>query len=144
MVRTVKSWEGFPTALGVATDFINSYQKAAELLPEVWAAKAAYDNAISKPGALDGKTKELIGMCCGIMNQSEICTTWHCRNAILWGATAQEVLEAAAITMRWRGGSAGGTIAVYVIDAIETFMKDKEALDAGKELPSGLPVVLAK
>lgn len=143
-MRVVRTWEGHGTALGVAKDFIASYQRIAELLPEVYQAKAAYDNAISKPGALDGKTKELIGMCCGIMNGSEICTTWHCRNAILLGATQQEVLEAAAVTFRWKGGTASVMACLWVLDAIETFMKDKEALDAGKEPPSGLPVLLAK
>ena len=143
-MRKMKSWEGFPTATGIANDFVVSNQKASQMLPDIFEAKAAYDNAIMKPNALDGKTKELIGMCCGIMNGSEICTTWHCRNAVLWGATSQEIMEAAAVTMRWKGGTAGGTMSVYVIDAIETFMKDKEALDAGKELPSGLPVMLAK
>jgi len=68
----------------------------------------AYKNFSSeafKPGALDSRTKELVGVAVSIMADCVPCTTHHYKEAIKAGATDEEISELLPIIMSINAGS---------------------------------------
>jgi AhpD family alkylhydroperoxidase len=59
----------------------------------------------NEPGALDGKTKELIALACSVMADCVPCIEYHHPKAIEQGASNTEIREAMAITMTVSAGS---------------------------------------
>lgn len=58
------------------------------------------------PGTLPTATKELIALAIGIATHCEGCVTYHVRNALLAGASRENVLEAIAVAVMMGGGPA--------------------------------------
>ncbi len=58
-----------------------------------------------EPGALDGKTKELIALACSVLVDCVPCIEYHEPKAREQGATDAEIREAMAITMTVAAGS---------------------------------------
>ncbi len=59
----------------------------------------------STPGALDGKTKELVALACSVMADCVPCIEVHVKKAVELGATEDELSETLAITMMVGAGS---------------------------------------
>ena len=62
------------------------------------------DQAIEKPGALDTKTKQLIGLAVAAQVPCDYCVYYHTKAAEAEGATADQIKEAiaaAALTRKW-------------------------------------------
>lgn len=88
------------------------------MIPEVYAGYAATHKAALGDGALDVKTKELIGIGIGIATRCDGCIASHGRGAAKAGATPQEVAEAIGVAILMAGGP--GT--VYGPRALAAFM----------------------
>jgi AhpD family alkylhydroperoxidase len=88
------------------------------LLEEINKLYDTFSNAVSKPNALDRKTKELIAVSNSVMADCVPCINWHYAQALKCGATREEIAEALAIAM---SVSAGSKRAKYspVIEALE-------------------------
>jgi AhpD family alkylhydroperoxidase len=69
-------------------------------------------------GALDEKTKQLIGLSCSLMLRCNDCTIYHIRESVNCGATRQEINEAMNISI-----IIGGSIVVphlrYALEALD-------------------------
>ena len=74
--------------------------------PEVMKAFAALSDAASAPGALDGKTKELIALAIAVINRCDECIAVHLQDALEAGATKQQIIEALGVAILMGGGPA--------------------------------------
>ena len=70
---------------------------------------------IMKDGALTSKDKSLIALACAVAIKCEHCVKAHKENALMVGATMEEIKEAAAVAGQVRLGS-GFTFASFVLD----------------------------
>jgi AhpD family alkylhydroperoxidase len=77
------------------------------------------------PTALDGKTKELIGLAVAASIPCEFCVLFHTEAARLNGATDQELQEAVAVSSMTRGGSV--VLHGVQVDKVQ-FKKDVERI----------------
>jgi len=87
-------------------------------------AFAAFRQAVKKPGALDLKTKELIGLAIGLYIHCEYCIVRHTNEALKAGATREELIETAFVTCLMGGGPVVAYSATLLQDAINTFAPD--------------------
>ena len=72
---------------------------------------------VSKEGALDKKTKELIALAIAIAIRCDGCISFHTRAIIKHGATREEVLEVIGVAIEMGGGASS----VYGAEALEAF-----------------------
>jgi AhpD family alkylhydroperoxidase len=72
---------------------------------------------IMKDGALSARDKSLIALACAVAIKCEHCVKAHKENALLAGATMDEIKEAAAVAGQVRLGS-GFTFASFVLDDV--------------------------
>lgn len=82
---------------------------------------------ILKEGALSAKEKALIGLACSVAVRCEYCAKKHQQDAILAGATKEEILEAAAVAGLVRMGSGFNTAAILLDDLDKEGNYRKEA-----------------
>lgn len=75
-------------------------------IPDVYAGFAALHQAAFAEGALDVRTKELIALAIGVVEQCDGCIASHARGAARAGATTQEAAEAIGVTFLMNGGPA--------------------------------------
>jgi AhpD family alkylhydroperoxidase len=94
-------------APGVASGFANFYQ------------------SMMKPGELTVGQKELIALGIGLALRCENCIYAHVRGAIKAGATRQQVIEAAGVTMMMQGGPSYTYLPklIEALDAVEAESK---------------------
>ncbi|WP_099189486.1 carboxymuconolactone decarboxylase family protein [Tepidibacter mesophilus] len=77
-----------------------------------------------KPGKLDTKAKELISVAIGVYNRCEYCIVFHAYKALEAGATREEIMEAAMVSVAFGGGPAMAYSATLLKDSIDEFEKD--------------------
>ena len=75
-------------------------------------------------GSLNKKTKELMALSISIVTKCEPCMEWHLQQAMLAGATDEEVFETIDVAIEMGGGQAGA-YARFVLRAMEYF-KEKQ------------------
>ena len=75
-----------------------------EKAPRVVANFVRLYNAIMGPGALDVKTKELIGLALAVALGCTHCMEFHIAGAIEAGATDEEIAETLAVVIAMTGG----------------------------------------
>jgi len=71
-------------------------------------------------GALSRKHKELIALSIGLSKRCERCIAYHAKGALAQGATTDELLEAAFVTVIMDGGPALAHIGL-IYESIEAF-----------------------
>jgi AhpD family alkylhydroperoxidase len=76
------------------------------------------------PGALDTKTKELISIGIGCYNRCVYCIVYHTYQALAAGATRDEILQAAMVSVAFGGGPAMAYSVTYLKDSLDEFEKD--------------------
>ncbi|MCK9151877.1 carboxymuconolactone decarboxylase family protein [Methanobacterium alcaliphilum] len=91
------------------------YQFTEAVSSELTSAFENLASEIMKDGALSFKDKSLIGLACAVAINCEHCVKAHKKQALLKGATKDQILEAAAIGAQVRLGS-GLTFASFVLD----------------------------
>lgn len=77
-------------------------------------------------GALTRKEKELIAVSISLSKRCERCIAYHVRSALSFGATREEILEAAFVAVIMAGGPALAYIGI-VEEAIEAFRSSESA-----------------
>ena len=80
--------------------------------------------AAYEPGAVDLKTKELISVAIGCYNRCEYCIVFHTYKALEAGATRQEIIEAAMVSVAFGGGPSIAYSVTLLKDSLDEFEKD--------------------
>jgi AhpD family alkylhydroperoxidase len=75
-------------------------------IPGVYGGFAGLRKAALAPGALDGRTKELIALALSVAEQCDGCIAAHADGAARQGASEEEVAEALGVTVMMGGGPA--------------------------------------
>jgi AhpD family alkylhydroperoxidase len=86
-------------------------------IPEVMKAFGQMDAAVSKNGALEVKTKELVALALGVAARCDGCLAFHARAALKYGASRDEVLEVIGMAVYMGGGPS----VIYGAQALEAF-----------------------
>ena len=96
--------------MGYITDLTVEQQenlgKLSEQVPEAMDGFRAFMNGVGKPGALDGKTKELIALALSVKSQCTWCIAIHGKKCLDLGATPEEMIDAAMVAALMGGGPA--------------------------------------
>lgn len=74
-----------------------------------------------EPNALDLKTKELMSVAIGCYNRCEYCIVYHTYKAFEAGATKEEILEAAMVSVAFGGGPSMAYTTTLLKECIEEF-----------------------
>ena len=98
-----------------------SLDKLRKQVPDAMEGFGAFMGGAGKPGALDGKTKELIALALSVKAQCTWCIAIHGKKCIDLGATKEEMVEAAMVAALMGGGPALMYVKI-VQDTIEEFM----------------------
>lgn len=77
-----------------------------------------------EPGKLDVKMKELISVAIGVYNRCEYCIVFHTYKALEAGATREEIMEAAMVSVAFGGGPTMAYSVTLLKDSIDEFEKD--------------------
>ena len=93
-------------------------------LPDVGKAYEALPQETYKDGAISGKMKRLMAMTAALTHGCEACMIYQANHAMELGATAEEVLEAAAVAV-----SLGGTMGAAETAKIVAFLKEKGLME---------------
>lgn len=105
-------------------DFTSGFKYVGESNPECLKAFMGLLSASYKDGALDVKTKELISVGIACYNRCEYCIVYHCYNAFKAGATKDEILEAAMVSVAFGGGPSMAYSVTLLKESVEEFAKD--------------------
>jgi len=85
--------------------------------PGVMKGFSSLVGAVSRDGALDHKTKELMATAIAICVRCEGCIAYHVDSSIKAGATREEIVETIAVAVEMGGGPS----TVYGSEALEAF-----------------------
>jgi AhpD family alkylhydroperoxidase len=92
----------------------------------------ALDSRAYEPGALDERTKELLGLATSMVLKCDDCVTYHIVRCIQLGVTDDELLEALNVAL-----VVGGSITIpHIRRAVETMDKCRELQKGDPELKS--------
>lgn len=80
--------------------------------------------AAYEPKTLDLKTKELISVAIGCYNRCEYCIVYHSYKAFEAGATKEEILEAAMVSVAFGGGPSMAYSVTLLKECIAEFEND--------------------
>ena len=90
----------------------------------------ALDSRAYEPGALDEKTKELLGLATSMALKCDDCVTYHIVRCIQLGVTDEKLLEALNVAL-----VVGGSITIpHIRKAVETMDKCRELQNEDPEL----------
>ncbi|CAN5298450.1 carboxymuconolactone decarboxylase family protein [soil metagenome] len=93
-------------------------------VPDVYKGFAELHKAAFAPGALDQRTKELIALAIGVVEECDGCIASHAQAAVKAGASKQEAAEAIGVTFLMKGGPA----TIYGPRAYDAFCEFADAL----------------
>ncbi len=86
----------------------------------------ALDSAAYRDGALDGKTKELLGLVASTVLRCNDCIAYHCDQAVQVGWTREEILDALNVAL-----VVGGSITIphirTVWEVVDELFEEKAA-----------------
>ena len=91
---------------------------------EVMKGFAAIAQAALKPGALDGKTKELIALAISVAVRCDDCIAFHAKAAVERGATREEILETLGMAI-YMGAGPSVMYASHALGAATQFINEK-------------------
>jgi len=109
-MRSLLAGASLALLLALATEPSVSAQEAPEFMKQIFpeqglkAAWEEYQAVMNPKGALDGKTKELIGLAVAAQIPCEYCIYYHTKAAKADGATDAQIKEAvasAALVRKW-------------------------------------------
>jgi AhpD family alkylhydroperoxidase len=94
-----------------------------KMIPDVYRGFGEMSKAAFAPGALDGKTKELIAMVIGVVAGCDGCIASHAQGAVRAGASREEAAEAIGVSILMHGGPA----TIYGARAYDAFCEFADA-----------------
>lgn len=77
-----------------------------------------------EPNAVDLKTKELISVAIGCYNRCEYCIVYHTYKALEAGATREEIIESAMVSVAFGGGPSMAYSVTLLKECLDEFEKD--------------------
>lgn len=95
-------------------------------LPELMKGFADLAKAATKPGALDGKTKELIALSLGVAAHCDACIGFHVQALVKLGTSKAELEEALGMAVYMGGGPS----LMYAANALAAFDELNEKTEA--------------
>lgn len=104
--------------------FIGGLENLSKTNPEHVQAFMGLLGASYEPKALDLKTKELMSVAIGCYNRCEYCIVYHSYKAFEAGATKEEILEAAMVSVAFGGGPSMAYSVTLLKECIEEFEGD--------------------
>ncbi|MGQ9425845.1 carboxymuconolactone decarboxylase family protein [Gilvimarinus sp. F26214L] len=90
-------------------------EKLGQAAPAVMEGFGKLHEASVRPGALDGKTKELIALAIAITVRCDGCISYHVHDALQAGAYKEEIVETVSVAIMMGGGPS----VVYGIEALQ-------------------------
>lgn len=106
-------------------NYINARSEAmAAKEPEIVGGFFAFLGNNEAEGDLDLKTKALISTAVSVMARCEYCIVCHCYDAFKYGATADEIREAALVAVTFGGGPSLSYVSTLLEDCIAEFEGD--------------------
>ena len=106
------------------SDFMNGLNDLGETNGE---SVNAFMNLLSTSyaeGAISTKTKELISVAIAVYNRCEYCIVFHTYKALEAGATREEILESAMVSVAFGGGPTMAYSVTLLKDSLDEFEKD--------------------
>lgn len=80
--------------------------------------------ATYEPGKVDVKTKELMSLAIGVFTRCEYCIVYHSYKAFEAGATKEELIESAMVSVAFGGGPAMAYSVTLLKECIDEFEGD--------------------
>ena len=105
-------------------DFVNGLGELAETNEPQCSAFMGLLGATYEPNHLDLKTKELISVAIGCYNRCEYCIVYHSYKAFESGATKEEILEAAMVSVAFGGGPSIAYTSILLKACVDEFEND--------------------
>lgn len=102
-------------------DFMNGLQTVGATNETQVNAFMGLLGAAYEPKALDVKTKELISVGIAAYNRCEYCIVFHVYKALEAGASREEIMEAAMVSVAFGGGPSMAYSVTLLKDSIEEF-----------------------
>ncbi|WP_066503568.1 carboxymuconolactone decarboxylase family protein [Abyssisolibacter fermentans] len=104
--------------------FVGGLEELGKTNPNQVEAFMGLLGAAYEPNALDIKTKELISVAIGCYNRCEYCIVYHTYKALEAGASREEVIEAAMVSVAFGGGPAMAYSSTLMMACLDEFEKD--------------------
>ncbi|MGX8796689.1 carboxymuconolactone decarboxylase family protein [Fusibacter sp. JL298sf-3] len=101
--------------------FVGGLENLAQTNEEHVGAFMGLLGAAYEPNHLDIKTKELMSVAIGCYNRCEYCIVYHCYKAFEAGATKEEILESAMVSVAFGGGPSMAYTVTLLNACIEEF-----------------------
>jgi AhpD family alkylhydroperoxidase len=101
-------------------------RKLADHAPEMHRSYWQTHRAALKDGALDRRTKELIGLALAVAMQCDVCIAFHVRDCVRAGCTREEMYDALNVAVM-EGAGAAMVYAGYAVEAIDEYLADATA-----------------
>lgn len=108
-------------------EFVGGLQGLAETNGTMVESFMGLLGAAYEPNAVDLKTKELISIAIGCYNRCEYCIVYHTYKAFEAGASSQEILESAMVSVAFGGGPSMAYSVTLLKACIEEFKNDFNA-----------------
>lgn len=105
-------------------EFVGGLGTLGESNPEAVNAFMGLLGAAYEPKALDVKAKELISVAIGCYNRCEYCIVYHSYKALEAGATKEEIIESAMVSVAFGGGPSMAYSVTLLQECINEFEKD--------------------
>lgn len=109
---------------GMLNAFVGGLEGLSETNPEHVGAFMGLLGASYEPNALDLKQKELISVAIGCYNRCEYCIVYHVYKALEAGATREEIIEAAMVSVAFGGGPSMAYSVTLMKESIDEFEND--------------------
>jgi len=105
-------------------DFVGGLEGLAATNPEHVEAFMGLLGAAYEPKALDLKQKELISVAVGCYNRCEYCIVYHTYKALEAGASREEIVESAMVSVAFGGGPSMAYSVTLLKECLDEFEND--------------------
>ncbi len=103
-------------------NFYNGLKEMGNESPDTVQAFMGLLDAAYKPGKIDRKTKELISVAIGCYNRCKYCIVYHVSEALKAGATREEIIEAAMVSVAFGGGPSMAYSVTVLKETLDEFI----------------------
>jgi len=108
----------------ILNDFMGGLQTVGQTNGEQVGAFMNLLTTAYKPGAMDVKTKELISVAIGVYTRCQYCIVYHVYKSFEAGASQEEIMEAAMVSITFGGGPTMAYSVTLLKDSIEEFKNE--------------------
>jgi AhpD family alkylhydroperoxidase len=105
-------------------EFLDGMRSVSKSSPEKIRGFNVLLNSEISTGAMDVKTKELICIAIACYSRCEYCIVYHAHECIKAGATREEIMEAAMVSVVFGGGPSMSFIATVLKQTLDEFINE--------------------